>query len=306
MSLLTTLPASGKLIITIILFLFFLAIGMMMILKGRYHILCNEIRLISLDKNRSPKTPTLKEAIEKYKLAYYDSGMDVNTPAIVDSTMESNLKSAGLMERFLKNIVSLLITLGLLGTFIGLTMAVGDLSSMFDTDQTADVLATLEIVGSGLLSSLSGMGIAFTTSLVGIGCSIAFTIINIIVSPMQKRTQFMVSLEDYLDNALAPQLTSSRANEKNEIIGLLDTALGKHSATISNSLEHSAKMLQDTAIWLNDIMKSFGTTCDSFNGNVRDFSEFNQNLRNNIERMDVNFIRLVEVLRENSDNLKNK
>lgn len=307
MILLSTLPLSGKLIIALILFLFILAIGLLIILKNRYRALCNDVDSLykNIDDSHSPKSPTIKAAINRYKIGYYDSGSDINTPAIVDSAMESALKGFSLMERFSKNVVSLLITLGLLGTFIGLTMAVGDLASMFDNGDTADILATLEIVGSGLLSSLSGMGVAFTTSLVGIGCSVIFTLMNIVISPMQKKEQFIVSLEDYLDNYLAPRLKSNRPDGNASLMTMLDDALSRHSVTISDSLKASSQMLQDTAIWLNDVMKKFGTTCDSFNGNVRDFSEFNHNLRNNIERMDVNFIRLVEVLRENNKKIDN-
>ena len=307
MTLLSTLPLSGKLIIAIILFLFILAFGLLVILKNKYNLLCKDVNLLyqNTDESISSNNPAIEAAINRYRIGYHDSGSDINTPAIVDSAMESVLKGSSLMERFLKNVVSLLITLGLLGTFIGLTMAVGDLASMFGNGETTDVLATLEIVGSGLLSALSGMGIAFTTSLVGIGCSIIFTVSNIIISPMQKKEQFIVLLEDYLDNYLAPKLKKDRPDDNAAIMAALDDALSRHSITISESLKDSSKMLQDTAIWLNDVMKKFGTTCDSFNGNVRDFSEFNHNLRNNIERMDVNFIRLVEVLRENSNKIDN-
>ena len=208
MTLLSTLPVSGKFIIAIILFLFILAFGLLVILKNRYSSLCRDVNLLfkNADGYTSSNNPTIKSAINRYKMGYHESGSDINTPAIVDSAMESVLKGSSLMERFLKNVVSLLITLGLLGTFIGLTMAVGDLASMFGNGDTADVLATLEIVGSGLLSALSGMGVAFTTSLIGIGCSIIFTVANIIISPMQEKEKFTVLLEDYLDNYLAPQL----------------------------------------------------------------------------------------------------
>jgi methyl-accepting chemotaxis protein len=305
MTLLSTLPVSGKFIIAIILFLFIIAFGLLVILKNRYSSLCKDVNLLfkNADGYTSSNNPTIKAAIIRYKMGYHESGADINTPAIVDSAMESVLKGSSLMERFLKNVVSLLITLGLLGTFIGLTMAVGDLASMFGNGDTADVLATLEIVGSGLLSALSGMGVAFTTSLIGIGCSIIFTVANIIISPMQEKEKFTVLLEDYLDNYLAPQLKKHRPDDNAAIMAALDDALSRHSATISESLKSSSQMLHDTAIWLNDVMKKFATTCDSFNGNVRDFSEFNHNLRNNIERMDVNFIRLVEAMRENSDKI---
>jgi hypothetical protein len=85
---------------------------------------------------------------------------------------------------------------------------------------------------------------------------------------------------------------------------MLDEAMTRHSKAIAETLGESSKSLNETAIWLNEVMKNFGTTCHTFNENVRDFSEFNHHLRNNIERMDVNFIRLVEVLREKSDNIR--
>lgn len=309
MTMLNTLPFSGKLIITIILLLFSLAISILLILKSRYKSLYTNVERLYFttdSKQIASKNTTVNAAISRYKLGYFHSGSDINTPAIIDGTLASSLKSSVLMERFIKNVVSLLITLGLLGTFIGLTMAVGDLASMFDTGEATDVLATFEIVGSGLLSSLSGMGIAFTTSLIGIGCSIAFTLLNILISPMQKKEQFIVSLEDYMDNVLAPTLKSNRVDNNQEIIKMMEGALGKHSLIVANSIADSSKLLMDTTTWLNDIMQKFGVTCDSFNSNVRDFSEFNHHLRNNIERMDVNFIKLVEVLKERSDAISGK
>lgn len=308
MALLSTLPLSGKIIIAIIIFLFLLAVGLLLILKGRYHMLLQDINSLygNQDGHYIPDTPAIKIAIKRYKVGYYESGSDVNTQAIVDSAMEASLKGASLMERFLKNVVSLLITLGLLGTFIGLTMSVGDLASMFEVGESSDVLATLEIVGSGLLSSLSGMGVAFTTSLVGIACSILFTLVNIIISPLQKKEQFLVSLEDYLDNILAPKLNTSRPDDNAELLKMLDDAMTRHSNAIAETLGGSSEALNETAMWLNEVMKSFGTTCHTFNENVRDFSEFNHHLRNNIERMDVNFIRLVEVLREKSDDISTR
>lgn len=308
MAILTSLPMSGKLIISLIIFLFLLAVGLLFILKMKYQSLCDDVDLVYHDTSgKFPlENPAIETAIQRYKIGYYDSGSDVNTPAIVDSAMSAVLKGSSLMERFIKNVVALLITLGLLGTFIGLTMAVGDLATMFQNGNGQDVMATLENVEGGLMSSLSGMGVAFTTSLVGIATSILFTLLNIFISPLHKREQFVVSLEDYLDNVLAPKLKTSRPGDNEEILKMMDNALGRHSRTIADSLTDSSQMLQDTALWLNDVMKRFATTCDSFNENVRDFSEFNHNLRNNIERMDVNFIRLVDVMKDNSDRLDSR
>ena len=43
---------------------------------------------------------------------------------------------------------------------------------------------------------------------------------------------------------------------------------------------------------------AFNKTVDSFNGGVRDFSEFNYNLRGTVERLDVTVRDLVSGLRE--------
>lgn len=300
MDLLTSLPISGKLIIAIILLLFFMAIIMLVVLKLRYQSLSDDVNLVYHDSSQhfNIQNPAIEVAIKRYKSGYLNSGTDINTPAIVESALEDALRGSFIVERFLNATVSLLITLGLLGTFLGLTMAVSDLASMF-AGSSEDIMATLEIVGSGLLSSLSGMGVAFTTSLVGISCSIMFTILSVIVSPTKEKERFLVSLEDFLDNVLSPRLKTQNIDDNTQLVKAIGTIMKDHAQAVAQTLDSSSKMLEDTVIWLNTTIKEFGNTCSTFNENVRDFSEFNHNLRNNIERMDVNFMKLIEFLREN-------
>lgn len=178
MSNLKNMPAAGFVVIVIIGILFVLSIVMLFSVYLRYKSLGSKTGGSSEEK-RGFKGALLKSYIASYK----KYGQDVNTPAIITDTISTRLGGMLLCERFLNNAVSLFVTLGLFGTFLGLSLAVSSLTELIGLSNSSEWLSVLDSVGGGLLSALSGMGVAFYTSLAGAGCSILLTLLRTILIP---------------------------------------------------------------------------------------------------------------------------
>ena len=196
MKLLANMHPVSVLVIFVILTLFAISVAMLFVLCRTYR---RHAKLaVTGDTYRSR---VLHDALEDFTTAYKTFGPDTNTPAIVSSAITNNLHPYLMFERFLNNAVSLFVTMGLLGTFLGLSLSVASLSQLLGS--TADWQNELNNMGSGLLSALSGMGVAFYTSLFGVGCSIILTILRTIFNPEAIRQELENEMELWLDHRTA-------------------------------------------------------------------------------------------------------
>ena len=182
MNMIKNMPASGVIVISIIAILFVLAVILLFYVRLRYRLLEGKASGTS-QENRGFRSALLSE----YTAAYKQFGQNVNTPAIITDVVSARLGGLLLCERFLNNAVSLFVTLGLFGTFLGLSMSVTSLTELIGYSNTSEWLSVLDSVGEGLMSALSGMGVAFYTSLAGAGASILLTILRTILSPQAAR-----------------------------------------------------------------------------------------------------------------------
>ena len=163
-------------VIVMILMLFILSVVLLMTVSTSYR---KQKKLATVgDTHRSA---LVRDVLQEFTAAYNTFGQETNTPAIITSVIHEDMSFFLFCERFLNNAVSLFVTMGLLGTFLGLSLSVSSLSQLLGS--TADWQNALNNMGSGLLSALSGMGVAFYTSLVGVGCSIILTILRSIFNP---------------------------------------------------------------------------------------------------------------------------
>ena len=275
MGILKTLPPAGFVVIVVISLLFILAVALLLVVCGRY-------RRIS-GAGRSAEDGGFRSALLKeYTAAYQKYGQDVNTPAIISSVVGSRLSGLLLCERFLNNAVSLFVTLGLFGTFLGLSLSVASLTKLIGLSNTDQWLNVLDSVGGGLMSSLSGMGVAFYTSLVGAGCSILLTILRTILNPQSEREKLETRLELWLDTEVAPQLASDNAT----------------SDTFQSALRDASDALLRTAVQNRETLEQFDQTVGRFNSGVHEFSEVDYNLRGSVERLDLAVRDFSGVLRE--------
>ena len=304
MSNLQNMPAGGFVVIVIIGILFVLAVILLFHVFLRYKVLSGKA---SGDDQHAKgfKGALLGAFIDGYK----KYGEDVNTPAIITDVMASRLSGLLLCERFLNNAVSLFVTLGLFGTFLGLSMAVSSLTKLIGYSGADQWMSVLDSVGGGLMSALGGMGVAFYTSLVGAGCSIVLTILRTIFSPQAAREQLETRLELWLDTEIAPTLKTEKPRDDaalvRQLVEGMQEAADEVRLTLSNAGEAYVAATRASAVSFarametgKDAVKSFDKTVGTFNEGVHDFSEVDYNLRGSVERMDLAVRDLAGTLRE--------
>src|SRR5882672_3810098 len=92
---------------------------------------------------------------------------------------------------------SLLVFLGLLGTFWGLIETVGSVGKVIEGLKVGgEAAAVFDSLREGLAAPLSGMGISFSSSLFGLAGSLALGFLDLQMSQAQNR--FHTDLEDWL------------------------------------------------------------------------------------------------------------
>ena len=293
MNVLASMPASGIIVIAAIAILFVLAVLLLFYTWGRYKGLAGMVKG-GLDRDNG----FLRFTVNDFADAYKKYGQDVNTPAIISNAVSTKLSGLLLCERFLANAVSLFVTLGLFGTFLGLSHSVSSLTELISYSNTSEWLSVLDSVGGGLMSALSGMGVAFYTSLVGVACSIVLTLLRSIFSPQAERETLEARLELWLDHTVAPTLPTERAKDESEMVQQMVHSMDSASKTMERALQNATGDLKTAIDSSRAPITAFNKTVDSFNGGVRDFSEFNYNLRGTVERLDVTVRDLVSGLRE--------
>ena len=291
LSKLSTMPPVGLVVIVVILSLFVLSLIVLFITYARYS------RLAGLVGNLNRESDFLRYTVNSFADAYKRHGRDVNTPAIIADAVRTRMGGSLLCERYLNNAVSLFVTLGLFGTFLGLSLSVSSLTELLGTN-TKDWLNVLDDVGGGLMSALSGMGVAFYTSLVGVACSILLTVLRAIFSVQGAREKLETRLELWLDHDVGPTLPTEAPKDNADLVHQMVLALDRTADSMDQTLMNATNDLKAAISASRAPITAMNKTVESFNNGVRDFSEFNYNLRGTVERMDVTVRDLVSGLRE--------
>ena len=282
---LKSMPVAGVIVIVIILILFALSLILLFHTYARYKRIARQV-----GDREVPETRFLRYLVNEFADAYKKYGTDTNTPAIVTEGVSSKLSGLLLCERFLNNAVSLFVTLGLFGTFLGLSLSVGSLTELISYSNSEEWLSVLDSVGGGLMSALSGMGVAFYTSLVGVACSIILTILRSVFNPAGARELMETRLELWLDQSVAATVKTQTAKSDVELVHQMIDALDQASASMD-------KTLKETTTGLQYSLAAFNKTVDSFNSSLHDFSEVDYNLRGTVERLDLSIRDITRALR---------
>ncbi len=238
----------------------------------------------------------------------------VNTQAIIEKNFNKEHKGLLLGERFIKHSVSLMIILGLLGTFYGLTLSIGKLVELLSNSAEAGVLSSMDSVVGGLISSVKGMSVAFITSLFGIASSIVITIVNILCDIPSLREEIMVEIEEYLDNDIASKCVNKSQKQHLLVAKELKSAISEFGGNVERNYENVIKTssknlaevsqaIQQSSASLLQSVQLFNESLKDFKDNTRDFSEFNHHLKTNIQRMNVSFSDFTDDLKKSTDNL---
>ncbi|MEA5510886.1 methyl-accepting chemotaxis protein [Crocosphaera sp. UHCC 0190] len=164
-------------------------------------------RLVTFNSSRGvqPKIVTILE--DRFKQASLVLEK-VNTEALVDGVYSQekfnffgNSLSCEKWDYFCRLLPNLLLAFGLLGTFLGITINLYNLS-----ETISQVGGEADNFIDKFQVPLQSMGIAFITSLIALVCSSLLTLVNLRCNTTSAKYALISSLEDYLDNILQPTI----------------------------------------------------------------------------------------------------
>ena len=140
---------------------------------------------------------------------------------------------------------NLLLSFGLLGTFLGITY---NLSSLSQTISQVDINDVRNLVEE-LNRPLQGMGVAFTTSLIAIACSSLLTVLNLLWNTNLVKASLLSSVEDYIDNIYLPKIqpVSSLEEAISQFSKDFDGMVHRLGDTIEESISKSFVRIQASA-----------------------------------------------------------
>lgn len=301
---LSLIDTSGLVIISVIFGLLVTGILLTLYIRARYGLIERALRRHG-DAPGSFESPVLSRVVHEALHAVRTGGGEVNSQAIVEQAFQLELRGLLIGERFVKSMTGLVIILGLVGTFYGLSTSIGKLTDLLAGKTTAQATEVAASLTQGLTETLSGMSVAFTASLFGIVSAILMTLLGVFLNIGDRRLSLMVQIESYLDNELLPQ---ARGNAAPAAPGY---AAGASASAASNTrLENAMNGFASSVARLEQMMASFEASLSNFSTSTRDFREFNHHLKDNIQRMSLSFGDLSESLRQQTavigENLRRK
>ena len=219
-----------------------------------------------LDTLTNTKISELKDSYERSICIELTGKKQTNTPAIEFFSEVSTCNAQKINLRLLDAASGTLVGLGLLGTFLGLTIGIQD----FDSSSTQNIQKSIQLL-------LSGMGTAFLTSLIGMLLSMIYTIIdkrwrnklarniNIMTSKLDSlyyiddRTLDNLN-EEALAKAISVNIRESIQNEIKLVIETLNNKLTyKNSEGETVVLGNAVREILTENIQQSKALKSFST-----------------------------------------------
>lgn len=163
--------------------------------------------------------------------------------SIIES-LEQNVSSRSSLVSFLSGF---LVLLGLMGTFLGLTLtlqSMGEILStlaggLTDSSDTSIMQVMIQLIVE-LKNPMAGMGTAFSTSLFGLAGSAVVGVLSILMNRMHD--QLKQRLENWLNEKT--EYSASRTNTGSSV--LADQDLGSQMAAISEQLERNNAALLES------------------------------------------------------------
>lgn len=245
------------------------------------------------------ETKMLNDIVSDYSDAIKENIIEINTEALIENNIHLNLHREIIGERFVNKSTSLMIVLGLLGTFYGLTLSIGDIVILL-SNTSASVVGDVNGITTGLIGAVQSMSVAFVTSLFGIASSIVVHLISVLFHLGEKRERVMISVEEYLDNCVGRRTGSSDLDTEiggkmmlevklEKLSSSIERSLGTLTETLEEKLSASTEEVAKASNELSAVLTSFDNSVDKFSENVTDFTEFNHHLKSNIQRMSLTF-----------------
>jgi hypothetical protein len=280
---------SGHIIIASIVLLLVLGIGVNLAIRGRYALLDGDLRQNAGPRRRF-RYPVLNNIEDEARDAMARGPRDINTQAIIEHNFQLELRGALVGERFVKSSTGLMIILGLVGTFYGLTISIARLVSLVSGDGGTEAVPDLtQSLTRGLTEALSGMSVAFSTSLFGIVAAVIMTLFGVFSNLTDRRTALMVRIEHYIDNLLLGD---------EAVAGDAPWAREPGGPVVGAGGGAAVQRFGQSVDRLEAVVARFEVALQGFSATTRDFREFNLHLKDNVQRMSLTFGDLSETLKD--------
>lgn len=215
------------------------------------------IKLLSIYRtfNKACKSDNGLETLSKSKMAAivtaYEQSMDIET----ERGKKTNIPSAEFFSEFnackarkvnlrmLDTASGTLVGLGLLGTFLGLTLGIQG----FDSSNTDNIQKSIQTL-------LNGMGTAFMTSLVGMSLSLLFTLLdkswrNRLVRRLYEFTEKLDSIH-YIDDFTLNTLNQQKIVK--DLYANIKNMLEVQTTAIIEKSERTSLALQEKLVYANN------------------------------------------------------
>lgn len=184
------------------------------------------------------KKPRLVEEIEIRCQESSPNLERINTAALIDQVYSKHLLKTEQLDYFCRFLPNLLLALGLLGTFLGITINLSELSSTINefggVGNINDLVAQVQ-------RPLQGMGVAFISSLTAVAASAILTVVNLLRNTSIAKYQLVSALEDYIDNVYGPGLGKRSPLDKavDRLENFLVEFTGKFSTSMKDAVSSS-------------------------------------------------------------------
>ncbi|MBU9723582.1 MULTISPECIES: MotA/TolQ/ExbB proton channel family protein [Bacillaceae] len=181
--------------------------------------------------------------------------------------------------------VSVFILVGVLGTFIGLTMSLGSI------DATGDQLV------ENVAAVLTGIDVAFATSIAGMGLSLIMTVLIRVFNTEYLMTDIMLKMESHLEEN--EQDAMGRLIEVSKSINTSIVELRETNQKSLQNIESAFHGFQEYTVGLEQSAKDLAKFNEGLSANLKDFNL----LFNNMSEVTSNFDDGVKNLNKNFDHL---
>ncbi|MDN4071634.1 hypothetical protein [Fictibacillus terranigra] len=272
----------------------------------RLRVWMRELQELESQGAAQPRSRWIQRVCADYRQYHLSGVSSLNTQALIEKHLyQERIPLLGLLrvpvgniQKVLQQLPAFTIILGVLGTFIGLTLS---LLSMQDTlfrlgSSAAGPSMTMNSIISSLTAPFEGMSVAFITSIAGIGGSL---ILNILQAGFLSRGasltylqgKVMTDCEVYLDHTFNSLLLQEKPQDSAE--RLLDRLAAKVEESFERSVGHFGKSMTEFTAGLKTamedvkgILEAQRLHTESFAASASTLEQFGVQFHKTIEKQD--------------------
>jgi hypothetical protein len=260
------------------------------------------IRLETSDASSS-SVPWIQRVIQEYKDYKTAHFHTINTISIIDKHfLKEPVRLFGILKTPLGNVVKMLqllpvtcIICGILGTFLGLTIAMFSMQQTLTTIGTATSDISMNSIVSAISSPFQGMSLAFVTSIAGIASALLLNLFQTGffsggTSIPYYQASILADTESLLDHTVANLIKDDKPRDTMEVI--LDRFSNKVQEAFHHSVNQFAgKMVDLTEELFNisqshkELLSTHQQTTKSFTKSTYALKEFGDELANTTKEL---------------------